>query len=1323
MSLRKGKFGILILLASLALIAMQMVLGGGESAEAQQAYPSRFISKDIPHIFSPPNQLVGSGQTFQQVETISWSKVVFQSFRDGNWNIYIGNDDGSGQTRLTNSGAPEMQPNLNRGNTQIVFTRKSGDYEIIKMDANGGNQVALTANNADDVNPVWSPDGTKVAFESYRDGQAEIYVMNANGTGQTRLTMQGEFDGMPTWSPDGTKIAFVSRRTGGYRIWVMNANGTNQVQLSNQPYSLHPQWSPDGTQIAFDADADGDGWQDLWRMNVDGSSQQMIFNPYGNQDAWAGSWSPDGRHISFTRISFVQYQGNWYWTDAYLDAWDSTTFNTFRLSQNGRDWTPHWQTSDITPPSSQVNNLPTQSPGPIPVSWSGTDQGGSGIIRYDVQVKVGANGTWTNWREKTYSSTGQYYGTGGNTYFFRVRSYDRAFNVENWPIGYDVSTTVENIPPASRVVELYPYTRFTQDLLVNWVGEDPGGSGIANYDVQYRVNNGGWTNWQTRTFATSAILENTQPGEKIDFRVRATDRAQNVEAWQNQADGQTNIYRWGITGTAYDNTRTPIGEAQAVTSPAAMGILPSDAEGSYGSYIASNSSFYNVAWNKNGYTSLPETPFPSGGDRLFEAILPPADNVVSNWGFESGSFTPSWTIGGTAPPFITNTIKHTGQSAVWLGDTQPMTLETIVNGRAIAVDATGRAHIVWQGENATSNQIFYMYQLSDGSWTAPQTIVSGSGPIVDIQIEIGLNGEVHVVWIMGVGDHFSYVYYTVRSTNGSWSAPVRISRDISNYYVFAMKPTLSVSENGVVHLAWLQEVQGRGTICGKDAYYARRSQNGSWSTPRNLTNQVDCSGFININTVSNEGALSDGLKMVTLGEKVHMLWNVGRVVGRSAGFYYFQRLNNGTWLPFETVVTNGVSDHFTQYIDMEVDSKNNTHVIWRNSPENQVKYAKRSNTGVWTESILLGSSTYHKVQLEIDSTDMLHAVWWADNLMYAVQSGNSPWEIIQEVPYGSGYSVSAASMLMDDNDNLHLMWVANENGANKIYYSVKTSSEQWAQMVYPIAENLTPNVKPVVDSAGNFHALIIQSSTSYPFSYFYYGPRVTEASNTTSFSQTITVPVTMTSPVLSFMYQLGGMDTGGNSSFAVRINGGDDLVAKRKTNVAGWTHEWVDLSNWAGETVELSFNLDQAANTNRAWGVVDEVTIGSTFPDVWVAREDDAAFPGGEVRQIISYGNRGGAIAESVTLTYTLPVEMTFISASVPPSSVNPLVWDLGTILAKGNVFEIEVVVRVASSAPGFSYLTNTAVISTTNELEILNNRVDADTYTAISSYLPMIFR
>ena len=81
------------------------------------------------------------------------------------------------------------------------------------MNADGSNPIRLTTDPADDLVPRWSPDGTKFAFYSNRDGNYEIYVMDADGSNQTRLTNTPADEIDPAWSPDGGQIVFTSYGT------------------------------------------------------------------------------------------------------------------------------------------------------------------------------------------------------------------------------------------------------------------------------------------------------------------------------------------------------------------------------------------------------------------------------------------------------------------------------------------------------------------------------------------------------------------------------------------------------------------------------------------------------------------------------------------------------------------------------------------------------------------------------------------------------------------------------------------------------------------------------------------------------------------------------------------------------------------------------------------------------------------------------------------------------------------------------------------------------------------------------------------------------
>jgi Tol biopolymer transport system component len=255
-------------------------------------------------------------------------KIAFASNRDGCAQIYVMNTDGTGQISLSNGTANDESPKWSPNNSRIVF-QSDRDFQsntdnpiygsdIYVMNGDGSGVTRLTLAPYDDGAPVWSLDGTKIAFQSFRNGvNSQIYVMNADGSGQVNISNSTANDIEPSWSPDGTKIAFASDRdqAGFSSIYVMNANGSSQTRLTFSGTGFldeQPAWSPDGMKLAFSSTRDSTvvTWQldnlgqpkllinkEVYVMNADGSSQVRLTNNMGNDESPV--WSPDGTRIVF----------------------------------------------------------------------------------------------------------------------------------------------------------------------------------------------------------------------------------------------------------------------------------------------------------------------------------------------------------------------------------------------------------------------------------------------------------------------------------------------------------------------------------------------------------------------------------------------------------------------------------------------------------------------------------------------------------------------------------------------------------------------------------------------------------------------------------------------------------------------------------------------------------------------------------------------------------------------------------------------------------------------------------------------------------------
>jgi Tol biopolymer transport system component/DNA-binding CsgD family transcriptional regulator len=255
---------------------------------------------------------------------------------------------GANSAELSSTTSEVLSPETN--SSQLAFVSfLDGDLALYTIHTDGTQLTRLTQEKMLVMNPVWSPDGSRIAFEACLGGSMstdcpagvsfDIFVVNVDGSDLKNITNDPSSDRFPSWSPDG-KIAFASDRTGNYEIYVINSDGDGLTMLTNSPtINTEPKWSANGEWIAYHCmqgsetqicvqPAEGasqtvkisgtipvwsplkeaavqtlaflcwsNGHSDICTVNPDGSEQVNLTN--SSADETYPSWSPDGRWITY----------------------------------------------------------------------------------------------------------------------------------------------------------------------------------------------------------------------------------------------------------------------------------------------------------------------------------------------------------------------------------------------------------------------------------------------------------------------------------------------------------------------------------------------------------------------------------------------------------------------------------------------------------------------------------------------------------------------------------------------------------------------------------------------------------------------------------------------------------------------------------------------------------------------------------------------------------------------------------------------------------------------------------------------------------------
>ncbi len=232
--------------------------------------------------------------------TTQGTRVAFVSASDGDREIFARASDGSVVQKLTDNAARDDDPIWSPNGSQLAFRsdRAGVEDDIWVMDSDGANPINITNDPAsDDFFPAWFPDGSRLVWASLRTGDPEIFVANADGSGVYKfLDLPSSDEFVPSFSPDGSKLVFISTMDGDAEVWVIDTDGANLTQLTTAGSEFYPSFSPDGSMIAFQSDRDNVAG-DIFVMDADGSNQTNVTSN-GSADL-RPSWSPDGTQLLF----------------------------------------------------------------------------------------------------------------------------------------------------------------------------------------------------------------------------------------------------------------------------------------------------------------------------------------------------------------------------------------------------------------------------------------------------------------------------------------------------------------------------------------------------------------------------------------------------------------------------------------------------------------------------------------------------------------------------------------------------------------------------------------------------------------------------------------------------------------------------------------------------------------------------------------------------------------------------------------------------------------------------------------------------------------
>ena len=279
---------------------------------------SRFAAP-TPDVPQPEADIVTSDSTPTPIHVDPASEAVFLSIQENGYaHLFVFRSLNLQLTRITTGAWNDITPALSPDRTRLAFASdRDGDWDLYVMDLKTGDIRQVTNTPQYDSAPSWSPDAQWLAFETYQNDNLEIAVVNVDTGEVVPLTQNPASDHSPAWAPDGRHVAFISTRGGDSDVWLADLDliGDERYQnLSNTPFASenNPLWNRDGSKLLWSSISQTVGFSGLYIWEAATPDRTA----YWVGDGGVGTWNEAADQI----MAVVSAPNQYFLTSYNLDG-------------------------------------------------------------------------------------------------------------------------------------------------------------------------------------------------------------------------------------------------------------------------------------------------------------------------------------------------------------------------------------------------------------------------------------------------------------------------------------------------------------------------------------------------------------------------------------------------------------------------------------------------------------------------------------------------------------------------------------------------------------------------------------------------------------------------------------------------------------------------------------------------------------------------------------------------------------------------------------------------------------------------------------------